>query len=443
MRRAGSGSSARLTRVALPLAVFLTVFVVHVRSPVMTSYDSRWSIFTAMSMIRGGDTDLDEYGLLVEEARFYGVERRGGHLYDVYPIGPALLALPFVLVADHVCRWACDGDLDDQLRSRPGIHERLERLVASVLVAATALLVYLIGRLALDRAPPACLLAGIFAFATSAWSTASRALWQHGPSMLMLTLALYLVLLARRRPTLIPLAALPLALAYVMRPTNALSVAFLTVYVLRRHRPWAFRYLLGGSLVTVPFLVFNLAVHGAPLPPYYRAAAAGLGPTQDFLEALAGTLVSPARGLFVFSPVLLFAIPGAVARLRAPRRDELDVWLVLIVVLHWVTISTFRSWWGGHSYGPRLFTDVAPYLVYFLVPVVGSLWPPQGLRRSAVTGLFLAALAVSVLIHARGAVSRHGYAWNGSPVDVDQATARLWDWRDPPFGRNVWKPSLP
>lgn len=40
----------------------------------------------------------------------------------------------------------------------------------------------------------------IFAFCTSAWSTGSRALWQHGPSMLMLSAALYLILSAREKP---------------------------------------------------------------------------------------------------------------------------------------------------------------------------------------------------------------------------------------------------
>ena len=51
--------------------------------------------------------------------------------------------------------------------------------------------------------------------------------------------------------------------------------------------------------------------------------------------------------------------------------------------------------------------------------------------------MFGLSVALSVLVHGRGALSPSGYAWNGSPVDVDRAPARLWDWRDPPFLRGV------
>jgi hypothetical protein len=38
----------------------------------------------------------------------------------------------------------------------------------------------------------------VFAFGTAAWSTASRGLWQHGPSMLCLAVAAYLAMRSRR-----------------------------------------------------------------------------------------------------------------------------------------------------------------------------------------------------------------------------------------------------
>lgn len=170
--------------------MFLAVFVVHVRSSVITSYDSRWSIHTAMSLIREGDTDLDEYEDLVRAAGYLTTERVGDHLYTVVPIAASLLAVPFVFVMDQVSGRLLGEDLDQRLRREPALHERIERFVASVIVALTAALVYLVARLELDRTSPALLVTGAFAFGTSAWSTASRALWQHGPSMLALTVAL-------------------------------------------------------------------------------------------------------------------------------------------------------------------------------------------------------------------------------------------------------------
>jgi hypothetical protein len=38
---------------------------------------------------------------------------------------------------------------------------------------------------------------------------------------------------------------------------------------------------------------------------------------------------------------------------------------------------------------------------------------------------------VALLIHGRGATSLAVHDWSRSPVDVRDATGRLWDWRDP------------
>ena len=68
-------------------------------------------------------------------------------------------------------------------------HLLVEVAIASTLVALTAMLLFFTARLYLGAAGSIAL-ALLFAFGTSAWSTASRALWQHAPAMLMLTAAL-------------------------------------------------------------------------------------------------------------------------------------------------------------------------------------------------------------------------------------------------------------
>jgi len=44
---------------------------------VIASFDSRWSIFVAMSLLREGNADLDEYAELVQREEFYGVGTLG------------------------------------------------------------------------------------------------------------------------------------------------------------------------------------------------------------------------------------------------------------------------------------------------------------------------------------------------------------------------------
>jgi hypothetical protein len=405
--------------------VFLVVFICHYRlSPTITSFDSRWSVHTARSILKEGNTDLDEYYYLFEKNLDYSISRINGHYYTIYPIGASLLALPFVTLLDSAGIDVINNEGSVQL------------LVASFIVGLTAVFIYLIGKLSLRR-EYAMLLTFIFAFCTSAWSTASRALWQHGPSMLMLSITLYLLLLARQKPYLAQYASLPLAFAYICRPTNSLSVILLTLFVLLEYRRYFVRYLLWSALLAIPFILFNFSVYHSLLSPYYNGAE-GLGFSfATFGEGLGGTLLSPSRGLFIYSPVLLFSIWGIVLKLRQRPVEKLAYFLAGIILLHWFTISIWRMWWAGHSYGPRIFSDMIPYLIYFMIPVLQKLETLKKPLKPVLIPLFGVLIALSFLINLRGAVSNEVYYWDWQPNEVDQHPERLWDWNDAQFLRGL------
>jgi hypothetical protein len=251
--------------------------------------------------------------------------------------------------------------------------------------------------------------------------------------MLMLTLALWVMLSAERRPSVVQYASLPLAFAFVVRPTNAISIAVLSHVVLVGYRRYFVRYVLWSLPIAIPFLLFNLAVYHSWHSWYYSPARVGHGSLLG--EALAGNLVSPNRGLLVFSPILLLALYGAWLKLRRDR-TLLDAALVAVVVLHWLLISSHLPWNGGHTYGNRLFSDVIPYFVYFLIPVVAALPEPRHVgRRPMLAAAFVVLVALSFAIHYRGAYRRVTWDWNSSPVDIDVDPSRIWDWRDLQFLR--------
>jgi hypothetical protein len=412
--------SAR-TRAAIPLAIVAVVFATHFAG-LITSYDSLWSIPTARSIVREGNIDLEEYRPRIEADRSndYRMETVDGRYYAVFPIGPSLLALPIVLVLDAAGRHVADG--------------KIEKLVASFIIALAAMAMYFVGRLTLG-VPRALLLSGVFAYCTPAWSVASRGLWQHGPSMLMLTLALWIMLAGERRPWLIQFASLPLAFAYVVRPTNALSIVALSLVVLLGHRRFFVPYALWSLPVAIPFLLFNLAVYHSWHSWYYSTKRVGHGAL--LWEALAGNLVSPNRSLFVFSPVLVLAVYGAWLKLRRDR-TPLDWALAAVIVLHWLVISSHLPWDGGHTYGNRLFADVVPYFMYFLIPLIAVLPDPRRLRRPVLTLAFVSLVLLSFAIHYRGAYRRIVWNWNTEPTDVGLDSARVWDWRDPQVLRGLF-----
>lgn len=407
-----------------------------------------------MSIWNHGDTNLDEYSHALHETDLYAVEcvdaagkvRIGkpetceGHWYNSYPVGGPVLVTPLIAAAVGVMKL-----LHPLLRnlhtSQPVIagflngdydagHALIEMEVASMLLAASAVMIYSIGLLFLP-VKRAVWLAILFATATSAYSVAGRAVWQHTPSMLLMTIILYLLLRSEERPSLAGWAGLPVALAYTMRPTDSLWVVAFTVYVAVRHRRYLLYYLLAAAPVAAVFVAYNFSIYHNVFSPYYRSYLVGFLPENwpRLAEAMAGNLVSPSRGLFIFTPVFLFAI---VVMLRRKLATPLAPYMIAIVVVHWVCVSAYvDNWWAGHSYGPRFFTDLTPIFVLFLIPWLDR-W---GNLSRAVRTVFVMLALIGFAIHLRGGWSLAVIQWNIDPKNIDLHPERNWDWGDPPFLR--------
>jgi len=430
-------------RFSIAILLGLVVLVSYTNSQVITSYDSCWSIHIAMSILKKGDTNLDEYKELILPDD-YRVEQINQHFYPFFPIGTPLLSVPFVFIADKLSGplFSIDNLSEYLVEQRPytdPIVQDIERFSASFIVVLTVILIFLIAQryLGVNRAT---LLALVFSFGTSAWSTASRALWQHGPSMFMLTVAVYIILLARDKPSLVQFSSVPLACSYIIRPTNSLSILLLTILVLVQHRRYFLQYCFWASVVAIPFLLHNYSIYGDFLSPYYSPQR--VARSSHFSEALIGNLFSPSRGLFIFSPVLLFSIYGGILKVKRRDWNGLDFCLAGIVTLHWIAISSFPHWYGGYSVGPRLFSDVLPYLMILLVPVIAELKISGRFLDLVLTFGFISTVIVSALIHYRCATSLGPVRWNSLPVSVDHQPDRLWDWSDPQFLRGWGTPRL-
>ncbi|SPF56921.1 conserved membrane hypothetical protein [Candidatus Sulfopaludibacter sp. SbA4] len=455
-----------LDRVRTALAVFALVFVTHSLSPNATSSDSHWIVPQMVSLLSQGNTDLNEYPDLLREHTYRGIDcvdreyritapdpvqgcPPASHYYGFYPIGAAVAALPPMVAMDVVLRvagppllHAADNRISPAVRaflSRDYVHTcpLVEMVLASFLMGVAAAFVFLTGREFLSRRM-AVFLALLFAYGTAAWSTGSRALWQHGPEMLMFAIAIYLLVKARQRPSpvswSVPWSAMPLAFAYFIRPTGAIALAVLGLFVLVHHRERFAKWALLAAATAAPFLAYNFALYRRPLSPYFmlhsflEPALRNAGP---FVSALAGQCISPSRGVFVFSPFLLFALLGIWMAFRRNWQTPLAYYLAAILLLHWIAISAFVDWTAGFSFGPRYFSDVTPIFMFFLIPVLAAFEAGRAPRMAVAA--FTIAVLIAFGIHLRGAVNWDVERWNEPGVNA----ARAWDWKDPQFLRGL------
>jgi hypothetical protein len=89
----------------------------------------------------------------------------------------------------------------------------------------------------------------------------------------------------------------------------------------------------------------------------------GLGFT--FLSPhLFGALFSTARGLFFWSPVLLFAVAGMLTA-RGWAREARPAVMIVLALNAWL-IASWTEWQYGASYGHRAFIDSLGLMAIFL-----------------------------------------------------------------------------
>jgi len=426
--------------------LFLGVFAVYLASPIATPADSRWTIHTALSLIHERNADLNEYTAELEAQRWYAIECMlpngervfpithrdqcpNGRFLHFYPAAVPLLASfvvapmeafltatqPFAgRVAPGPRQWFLSGDL-----ARSSM--MVELILASALVAAAAVVVFLFAA-ELASWPIALAVALVFAFATPAWSTGSRALWMHGFSMLLLPAGLWAAWRGRWA-----LAGSLFLLAFFVRPTNVAGLIPGAALALFAGRAALLRFALGALPIGALFALLNLSTYGSLLAPYFlasRANAPSLGLHAEFGLALAGNLFSPARGLFVYSPILLLSLLGLAVWFRDPGRRPLALFIAVASMVQLLLVSSYEDWSGGHCFGPRYLSDLAGLLVLPLATLAPRL------RLIAVP-----LLAASLFVHYQGAFCLPCSQWNFVPTEIRESPQRLWDWSDPPFLR--------
>jgi hypothetical protein len=417
----------RLKAVVLHVTVIAAVYCI---CPVATSGDSLWTVPVALSLIRHGSTAI------VAAPGERDVETApNGRTYSRYPVWVGVIAAPFV-AGIQVAAWAVNGVLHPHPASPTlqrllagdlaGAYTLVEMLTASMLMAIAAGLQLLI---ALEFLPfgLASLLTCLFALATPVWATASRAMWNHTPALLMLSVAIYLLILARREARYAAYVSIPLAMAFMMRPTMAISALVLTAYVAVHYRPQLARFAVCATVFAAIFFGYNLSARGQLFQSYF--VDPGGWPAATWLDRFGLQLVSPSRGLFIFCPLALFSVLGIWLSWRKRWLFPLAPWLACILGAQVLLVSKY--FWPGVCYGPRYFTDVIPILTLFLIPVL------QTRASRAWRGVFVLAAAWSIFVEARGAIDFRVHEWNGEPTQIDRDQARVWDWKDPQFLRGL------
>jgi hypothetical protein len=320
---------------------------------------------------------------------------------------------------------------------------KIAKFAAALLTALAVVIAFLMVRRTLPIGPALLLAVGL-GLGTGLWSTVSQTLWQHETAILGVIVAISaltrpgagiapglligvgVALACTSRLSVIPAGCVVLLAAWACRETRTMIAAVSIVAVagaaLVIHNVTAFGHVLGP----LPYLE---SLHGQ-----FHATDRSF---QFGWEGYVGLLVSPSRGLLIFSPVLAVAALGFGAAWsegwRSPQR-----WCLLAAAAQFALYGAYSVWWAGHTYGPRYMLDVVPFLVPSAALGIARLRP-----RSVGGACAALALVWSIAVSALGAYVYPAEMWNTDPTDVDRYHERLWEWRDTQIGRAIQTPPNP
>jgi hypothetical protein len=421
----------------IALAMFaLTFLIYNANGREIGSWDSQPTKYAAIELVRHHTLTLDRVLLTIPAL----VGRHGftpdieGRARSTYPVLPSVIAAAVAASLHAVHLVDLDAPLAPNLTAK---------VTASLLTALAVAMAFVVAR---RRLPPtsAALVALGLGLGTNLWALASQTLWQTETVVAALSaVAVCLAVPAAELTTArLWVASVLLGLAGAARPQIAPVVAVLSLSIaVRRRRTGDVLANLPGLVIALAAIALNVHWFGHPLGEAPRlellhdSLHGVVGSFGNPLAGAAGLLVSPSRGLLIFSPIVLVALAGLPALLREGWCGDLR-WWGAAVVAQFALYASYSVWWGGHTYGPRYCLDLLP----LLVPIAAAGLPwilGGGWRRT----LAAAALAWSMLIAGTGAFVYPYEQWNNDPVGVDLNHDRLWDWRDPQFVR-CWRSGL-
>lgn len=343
--------------------------------------------------------------------RYYIIESKLRNTY-VSTFGPipglmfAPFALPFYLY-------------DHEIAHKLALKTSVAKLYASSLVAMCAVLIFLIcvQRTTRNRA---LLIAFTYGLGTCAWAVSSQNLWQQTVNQLFLITGAYFLLTHPERTRFALLSGLFFGAATACRATGLIAVVLVLVYLVLHHRKSALPFVLGSLPIPIALLGYNFYYFGSPFALAQALAGHAIAVEKTgspdlwqtpFTTGLAGLLVSPSRGLLVFSPLLAASFVGGLFTFERPELRYLRP-LTAAAGLTMALQCKWFDWWGGWAYGYRPWIDELPYLCLLLLPVVDDMTKTAP-RRVIYGGL----LAWSMAVQALGAMA-YDRTWNNRLIFV-------------------------
>lgn len=374
----------------------------------------------------------------------------GTHYVTAFPIITGLLAIPV-----YVIPYLIGVELNWELLAILG------HITGALIMAASGGILYVLLKNFFVNEKKAELLTYVYLFGTINFALLSQAMWQHGTVQLFVIAALYYFLKSQKqtgRYLQTVAFGFLMSLAVLSRPTAVIALPFLLIYTLSKKDSQNFikqiKYWLLTLVGVIPNVLFFIWYNKTY---YYSIFNQGYADQADsgwlgrFPEGFLGLWVSPTKGILVYSPIFILALVAVYKIFKkaiqankekgvkslslslSSSLSEMDNFILasfFTVIAHTLVLGKWKHWYGGWSYGYRMASDVIPYLILMLVPIVKTeVWEKY-------KKVFYILFALSILVQIHGIIFYDGI-WHAAYDNGFTETSWLWSIVNSEFAFNA------
>ena len=293
-------------------------------------------------------------------------------------VGYALLAAPLYWLAQQTGRFN---------------NIQVVMLLNPLLTAATGAVIYATARTLGYSHRGSAVAALAYGLTTLAWPY-SRTLYREPLVGLGWSLGLYGLVYWRYRGRVAwaMFCGLILVLTLAVKATAIAALPFIFLAALAQLKG---RERLGRSAAVLAIITVAIALLFQGVFTWRYGSAWDLGNLSQWslatgLRRIYGQLLSPGKGLIFYMPAVMLAVAGLVIMWRRYKAVTLAIGLPLLTTT--VAYSSYDSWYGGQSWGPRFLVPAVPLIMLAIAP----LW--DATKRRWLRGLYLAVLALSLIV---------------------------------------------
>lgn len=415
----------------ITLTIFFTLFYTGTSRLEFTT-DTMIATLLPVSLIRGEGFGLEKIyptAYKINPSKInnnglpYYVIKANNRLFSVFPVFSSVISTPiyfFPVIFKKITT--------DNIETNIQLLYALGKTSASFFSAVSVGLVYLAAKEFL-KTKKALLITIFYALGTTTFSLSSQSLWQCAASQMFLSATIYFFVKGQRYRQALPLCGLFLGFATISRFSIAVIALLFTCYFIIFERKWFLRFII-FTLPSLIFLIWYQLTYPGNLFFYKYEGVGQIVSIQNPLTGLLGLLISPNKGILIYSPIFFFSILGII--LAWVKKNRVFIFFSSTIIIYLLFIGSWSIWHGGWSYGPRTLAEITPFTTVLLIPVLQNrkIW-----RNYFFKTMFILAGVISFFIHFLG-VSTANISWfveqtRNLTIEESHQAHFLWNWKYP------------